>query len=58
MWMYGAEIWGTTSSSNLKHLERFHNKFMTVVTNALWYVKNERLRADLNLTPVEEIIRQ
>lgn len=58
IWMYGCELWGTTSDSNRKIIDRFQNKFMRAITSAPWYVTNGQLRSDLGLDPIEIAIKK
>jgi hypothetical protein len=38
IWTYGIQLWGTASTSNIKILERFQSKTLSMIVDAPWYV--------------------
>jgi hypothetical protein len=56
IWTYGIQLWGTTSNSNIKILERFQSKVLRLIVNAPWYVLNSVIRKDLQIPTVKEEI--
>jgi len=49
IWAYGVQLWGTISHSNIEILQRFRNRYLGIIVNALWYVTNDTLHHDLNV---------
>jgi len=37
IWFYGVQLWGTASNSNIEMLQRFQNKYLRIIVNAVWY---------------------
>jgi len=35
IWTYGVQLWGTASNSNMEILQRFQNKYLRIIINAL-----------------------
>lgn len=56
IWTYGMELWGTASNSNIEILERFQSKVLRSITKAPWYIRNEEIRKDLNISTVKKAI--
>jgi hypothetical protein len=56
IWTYGIQLWGTTSTSNIKIMERFQSKALRLITNAPWYVPNAVIRNDLQIPTIKEEI--
>jgi hypothetical protein len=52
IWTYGIQLWGTASTSNIEILERFQSKTLRIITDAPWYVPNETIRKDLQISDV------
>lgn len=52
VWMYGVQLWGTASVSNLEILQRLQSKALRTVADAPWYVSNKTLHQDLNIPTV------
>ena len=57
IWKYGAELWGTASNSNIKIIQRAQSKILRTIINAEWYISNEIIHRDLNVSTVQEVIR-
>jgi hypothetical protein len=45
IWVYGVEIWGCASKTNISIIQRSQSKILRMITNAPWYVSNITLRA-------------
>lgn len=56
VWLYGIELWGTASDSNILRLQRFQSKTLRAVCGAPWYVPNHLIHRDLGMTTVKEEI--
>lgn len=56
IWTYGLQLWGTASNSNLEILQRFQSKTLRMITNAPWYITNDRLHRELNIKTIKEEI--
>jgi hypothetical protein len=58
IWTYGIQIWGTASTSNNEILECFQSKALRIIVDAPWYVPNNHIRQELQMTSVKEEIRR
>jgi hypothetical protein len=56
IWTYGTQLWGTGSTSNIEILERFQSKALRIIVDAPWYVPNNHIRRDFQMTSVKEEI--
>ncbi|GBM01036.1 hypothetical protein AVEN_55542-1 [Araneus ventricosus] len=56
--MYGSQVWGSTSQTNIKKLQVFQNQQLMHVVNAPWYVRREVLHDDLKIDPISEFIKK
>ena len=56
VWIYGIQLWGTTSNSNIEILQRFQSKTLRFLIDALWYATNETIHRDLTIPTVKEEI--
>jgi hypothetical protein len=56
IWTCGIQLWGTASTSNIEILERFQSKALRIIVDAPWYVPNNHIRRDLQMTSVKEEI--
>ena len=54
IWTYGIQLWGTAADSNIEIIQRFQSKVLRCITNAPWYVSNEIIKNDLQMTTVRE----
>jgi len=43
---------------NIEILQRFQNRYLKIIVNALWYVSNDILRHDLNVPHVRDEIKR
>jgi hypothetical protein len=53
LWIYGIQLWGTASTSNVKILERFKSKALRLIVDAPWYVPNSIIRRGLHMPTVK-----
>ena len=56
VWIYGIQLWGTASNSNIEILQRFQSKTLRSLIDAPWYVTNETTYRDLKIPTVKEEI--
>jgi hypothetical protein len=56
IWTYGIQLWGIASTSNIEILERVQSKALRILIDAPWYVPNNHIRWDLQMTSVKEEI--
>jgi hypothetical protein len=56
IWIYGIQLWGTTSNSNTDILERLQSKVLRLIVDVPWYVSNSVIRNDLQVPTVKEAI--
>jgi hypothetical protein len=54
VWIYGIQLWGTASNSNLEILERFQSKVLRIITDAPWYMPNTIIKRDLQIPTVKQ----
>ena len=55
---YGIQLWGCTKPSNIAIIQRFQNKVLRAIVNALWYVRNADLHRDLKMEMVTAEIKR
>jgi hypothetical protein len=58
VWIYGIQLWGTASNSNLEILERFQSKVLCIITDAPWYIPNNIIKSDLQIWTVKKEARK
>lgn len=58
VWLYGIQLWGCASDSNIKRIQTFQNKVLRNIVNAPWYVRNLDLHRDLRTPTVSEEIKR
>jgi hypothetical protein len=56
VWIYGIQLWGTASTSNIEIPECFQSKALLMIVDTPWYVPNNHIRRDLQMTSVKEEI--
>ncbi|GBN15348.1 hypothetical protein AVEN_33192-1 [Araneus ventricosus] len=54
--MYAAPIWGLAAPINKKKIQVIQKKLLRIITNALWYIRNDVIHSDLNIETVDESI--
>jgi hypothetical protein len=52
----GIQLWDIASTSNIDVLERFQSKALRIIVDAPFYVPNNHIRRDLQMTSVKEEI--
>lgn len=58
IWTYGIQLWGTASASNVAKLQRRQSKLLRLITGAPWFVRNDNIHRDLNISSVQEEIKR
>jgi len=58
IWAYGVQLWDTTTNSNIEIIYRFQNKYLRIIVDAPWYVTNDTLHHDLNVSHVRDEIKK
>ncbi|GBN97725.1 hypothetical protein AVEN_123708-1 [Araneus ventricosus] len=56
--MYGSQVWGATSTTNIRRLQVFQNKQLMHVVNAPWYVRRKVIHDDLKIDPISDFIKK
>lgn len=56
VWTYGIQLWGTASNSNIEILQRFQSKTLRMIANAPWYVTNDTIHKDFQISTIREEI--
>jgi hypothetical protein len=57
VWLYGCQLWGTASISNIERIERFQSKVLRFIVNAPWFVPNWVIQQDLQMPSMKEEIK-
>jgi hypothetical protein len=57
VWLYGCQLWGTASISNIERIELFQSKVLRIIVNAPWFVLNWVVQQDLQIPSVNEEIK-
>lgn len=56
IWLYGIQIWGTASKSNILVIQRAQNSILRTIANAPWFTRNTEIHEYLEIpTVIEEI---
>jgi hypothetical protein len=58
IWMYGCELWGCASKTNIQIIQRFPSKILREMANAPWYVSNHTLHKDFKVPLVQDVIKE
>lgn len=58
IWVYGIELWGCASKSNIAIIQRSQSKILRMITDAPWYVSNQTLHEDLKIPYVKDVIQE
>ncbi|GBP96767.1 Probable RNA-directed DNA polymerase from transposon BS [Eumeta japonica] len=58
IWLYGIQLWGSASASNVEKLQRRQSKILRLITCAPWYIRNNNIHKDLNITTIREEIKK
>ncbi|GBN61999.1 hypothetical protein AVEN_31609-1 [Araneus ventricosus] len=57
--VYGSQVWGASSTTNIRKLEVSQNKqLMHALVNAPWYVRRQVIHDDLKTDPISELIKK
>ena len=56
IWLYGIQLWGCASKSNIKCIQTFQNKVLRNMVGAPWYIRNSDLHRDLGVRNVDNEI--
>ena len=56
--MYGIQLWGCTSKTNVNSVQICQNKILRTLVNAPWYVRNKNIHRDLGIPTVADEIRR
>jgi hypothetical protein len=57
IWTYGLELWGCARKWTIAIMQRSQSKILRMITNAPWYVTNQTLNEDLNVSYITEVIQ-
>jgi TnpA family transposase len=52
VWTYGIQLWECTKQSNIDIIERFQNRVLRNIVDALLYIRNGDLHRDLQMEMV------
>ncbi|CAH2217356.1 jg10159 [Pararge aegeria aegeria] len=56
IWLYGIQLWGICSKSNMMRIQRVQNKILRVITDAPWFARNDEIHQYLEMPTVFEEI--
>ena len=56
IWTYAIQLWGSACKSSVESIQKEQNITLRVITGAPWYVRNDNLHKDLNVSTVAEEI--
>jgi hypothetical protein len=56
VWMYGIQLWGSASNSNISMLQRMQNIILRNIASVAWYVTNSEIHKHLEMNTVKEEI--
>lgn len=57
VWMYGIQLWGSASNSNLSIIQRMQNSILRTISGVPWFVTNDEIHKNLEMNTVKEEIR-
>jgi hypothetical protein len=58
IWTYGAELWGTASSSNIEIPQRFQSKILRTILNVPRHISNTMIHKEIQMNTVKEVISE
>jgi len=58
IWVYDIQLWDRTSNWSIEILQRFQNKIFRIIVDAPWYITNDTLYQDLNISYIRDEIRR
>lgn len=56
VWMYGVQLWGSASNSNISILQRMQNIILRSISQSPWLVTNDEIHKNLEMNTVAEEI--
>lgn len=56
IWLYGLQLWGTASASNIQKMQQQQNVILRTISSAHRYTRNEDIHRDLQIPPVPDEI--
>lgn len=57
VWLYGIQLWGCASKTNIGRIQKFQNKVLRGIVDAPWYIRNVDLHRDLGMPSVDDEIK-
>jgi hypothetical protein len=54
-WCFGIQIWGQAKTSNIGPIQAFQSICLRQITGAPWYMTNDALHKDLQISTVNEL---
>lgn len=57
VWLYGIQLWGSASNSNISVLQRSQNAILRTIANGPWFTTNNEIHEELDMNTVKEEIR-
>ena len=54
IWTYGIQIWGTAAISNISIIQRFQSKTLRIISNAPYFIHNNCINKDLDISAVPD----
>lgn len=57
IWMYGIQLWGCASNSNISIIQRAQNMMLKTIASAPWFITNSEIHEHLQMSTVKEEIR-
>jgi hypothetical protein len=58
VWMYGCELWGCASRTNIQIIQRSQSKILREIADAPWFISNLTLHTDFKILYVQEAIQE
>lgn len=58
IWLYGVQLWGCASKTNIERIQRSQNKILRDIVNAPWFIRNRDIHRDLKIPTIEDEIRK
>jgi hypothetical protein len=58
IWTNGIELWGCASKSHIAKMQRSQSKILRMITDAPWYVTNQSLYGDLEVSFIKDVIQE
>jgi hypothetical protein len=58
VWMYGCELWGCASKTNIHIIQRLQSRILRGIADAPWSISNLTLHTDCKIPFVQEAIQE